>query len=290
MVTKVKTFDELEQEAKQKRDYKREPKQEESSSSSDADVDCSADTDEPKHTESVEDESDAPVVVTAEGRKASSSSESEPELTQLKKGADSGLLAEPVIRVQPPSPLPSSIDSNSSPEEIQFQPIVSKQYTFKMNEDAQEDSDKSEEEKDYKSRLPEDSHALPIDGPEISYDDLNGDTYQPKLCDSLGCEIGSPTNSAAPVSSGLRSSPGDDVSEQLVIHKESLALQDTSEKDLEEELDVPGVKSPQADPPSESSPSFSSLPLCPASEAKELDEDVVSTASQSHYHKNGCGF
>ncbi|XP_068831022.1 ankyrin-2 isoform X2 [Capricornis sumatraensis] len=279
MVTKVKTFDELEQEAKQKRDYKREPKQEESSSSSDADVDGSADTDEPKHTESVEDESDAPVVVTTEGRKASSSSESEPELTQLKKGADSGLLAEPVIRVQPPSPLPSSIDSNSSPEEIQFQPIVSKQYTFKMNEDAQEDSDKSEEEKDYKSRLPEDSHALPTDGPEISYDDLNGDTYQPKLCDSLGCEIGSPTNSAAPVSSGLRSSPGDDVSEQLVIHKESLALQDTSEKDLEEELDVPGVESPQADPPSESSPSFSSLPLCPASEAKELDEDMVSTAS-----------
>uniref|UniRef100_A0AC11CCF6 Ankyrin 2 n=1 Tax=Ovis aries TaxID=9940 RepID=A0AC11CCF6_SHEEP len=279
MVTKVKTFDELEQEAKQKRDYKREPKQEESSSSSDADVDCSADTDEPKHTESVEDESDAPAVVTTEGRKASSSSESEPELTQLKKGADSGLLAEPVIRVQPPSPLPSSIDSNSSPEEIQFQPIVSKQYTFKMNEDAQEDSDKSEEEKDDKSRLPEDSHALPTDGPEISYDDLNGDTYQPKLCDSLGCEIGSPTNSAAPVSSGLHSSPGDDVSEQLVIHKESLALQDTSEKDLEEELDVPGVESPQADPPSESSPSFSSLPLCPASEAKELDEGMVSTAS-----------
>uniref|UniRef100_A0A8C6G365 Ankyrin 2 n=1 Tax=Moschus moschiferus TaxID=68415 RepID=A0A8C6G365_MOSMO len=279
MVTKVKTFDELEQEAKQKRDCKREPKQEESSSSSDADVDCSADTDEPKLTESVEDESDAPVVVTAEGRKASSSSESEPELTQLKKGADSGLLAEPVIRVQPPSPLPSSIDSNSSPEEIQFQPIVSKQYTFKMNEDAQEDSDKSEEEKDYKSRLPEDSHALPTDGPEISYDGLNGDTYQPKLCDGLGCEIGSPSNSAAAVSSGLCSSPGDDVSEQLVFHKESLALQDTGEKDLEEELDVPGVESPRTDPPSESSSSFSSLPLCPASEAKELDEDMVSTAS-----------
>ncbi|XP_070308420.1 ankyrin-2 isoform X19 [Odocoileus virginianus] len=277
MVTKVKTFDELEQEAKQKRDYKREPKQEESSSS-DADVDCSADTDEPKHTESVEDESDAPVVVTAEGRKTSSSSESEPELTQLKKGADSGLLAEPVIRVQPPSPLPSSIDSNSSPEEIQFQPIVSKQYTFKMNEDAQEDSDKSEEEKDDKSCLPEDSHAPATDGPEISCDDLNGDTYQPKLCDSPGCETGSSSNLAAPVSSGLRSSPGDDVSEQLVIHKESLALQDTGEKDLEEELDVPGVESPQAVPPSESSSSFSSLPLCPASEAKGLDEDMVSTA------------
>ncbi|XP_065763411.1 ankyrin-2 isoform X7 [Muntiacus reevesi] len=279
MVTKVKTFDELEQEAKQKRDYKREPKQEESSSSSDADVDCSADTDEPKHTECVEDESDAPVVVTTEGRKTSSSSESEPELTQLKKGADSGLLAEPVIRVQPPSPLPSSIDSNSSPEEIQFQPIVSKQYTFKMNEDAQEDSDKSEEEKDDKSCLPEDRHAPATDGPEISYDDLNGDTYQPKLCDSLGCEIGSSSNSAVPVSSSLHSSPGDDVSEQLVIHKESLALQDTGVKDLEEELDVPGVESPQADPPSESSSSFSSLPLCPASEAKGLDEDMVSTAS-----------
>ncbi|XP_024601427.1 ankyrin-2 isoform X3 [Neophocaena asiaeorientalis asiaeorientalis] len=280
MVTKIKTFDELEQEAKQKRDYKREAKQEESSSSSDADVDCSADMDETKHTESVEDESDVPVVVTSESRKASSSSESEPELTQLKKGADSGLLSEPVIQVQPPSPLPSSIDSNSSPEEIQFQPVVSKQYTFKMNEDTQEDSGKSEEEKDRESHLPEDSHTVSTDGPEMSYDDLNRDADQQKLCDDHGYEAGSPSGSATPISSGLRSSTGDAVSEQLVIHKESLALQDAGGKDTEEEeLDVSGVESPQVGCPSESSSSLSSLHHCPASEAKELDEDTVSTSS-----------
>uniref|UniRef100_A0A8C9DYA9 Ankyrin 2 n=1 Tax=Phocoena sinus TaxID=42100 RepID=A0A8C9DYA9_PHOSS len=280
MVTKIKTFDELEQEAKQKRDYKREAKQEESSSSSDADVDCSADMDETKHTESVEDESDVPVVVTSESRKASSSSESEPELTQLKKGADSGLLSEPVIQVQPPSPLPSSIDSNSSPEEIQFQPVVSKQYTFKMNEDTQEDSGKSEEEKDRESHLPEDSHTVSTDGPEMSNDDLNRDADQQKLCDDHGYEAGSPSGSATPISSGLHSSTGDAVSEQLVIHKESLALQDAGGKDTEEEeLDVSGVESPQVGCPSESSSSLSSLHHCPASEAKELDEDTVSTSS-----------
>ncbi|NIG58487.1 ankyrin-2 isoform X1 [Pontoporia blainvillei] len=280
MVTKIKTFDELEQEAKQKRDYKREPKQEESSSSSDADVDCSADVDEAKHTESVEDESDVPVVVTSESRKASSSSESEPELAQLKKGADSGLLSEPVIRVQPPSPLPSSVDSNSSPEEVQFQPVVSKQYTFKMNEDTQEDSGKSEEEKDRESHLPEDSRTVSTDGPEMAYDDLNRDADQQHLCDDRGYEAGSPSVSATPVSPGLRSSTGDDVSEQLVIHKESLALQDTGGKDTEEEeLHVSGVESPQVDCPSESSSSLSSLHHCPASEAKELDEDTVSTSS-----------
>uniref|UniRef100_A0A8D0TZ12 Ankyrin-2 n=1 Tax=Sus scrofa TaxID=9823 RepID=A0A8D0TZ12_PIG len=280
MVTKIKMFDELEQEAKQKRDYKKEPKQEDSSSSSDADVECSADLDEPKCMESVEDKSNAPVVVTAESRKASSSSESEPELTQLKKGADSGLLPEPVIRVQPPSPLPSSIDSNSSPEEVQFQPIVSKQYTFKMNEDTQEDSGKSEEEEGCESHLPEDSHTVSTSGPEMSYDDVNRDADQPKICGSYGCEAESPSSSAIPVTLGLHSSTGEDVREQLVIHKEPLALQDTGEKDTEgEELDVSRVEAPQVGYPTESSSSSSSLPHCPASEGKELDEDVVSTSS-----------
>ncbi|XP_066892615.1 ankyrin-2 isoform X16 [Kogia breviceps] len=281
MVTKIKTFDELEQEAKQKRDYKREPKQEESPPSSDADVDCSADMDETKHTESVEGESDVPVVVTSESRKASSSSESEPELTQLRKGADSGLLSEPVIRVQPPSPLPASIDSNSSPEEVQFQPVVSKQYTFKMKEDTQEDSGKSEEEKDRESHLPEDSPTVSTDGPEMSYDDLNRVADQQKLCDDRGYEAGSPSSSATPVTSGLLSPTGDDASEQLVSHEESLALQDTGEKDTEEEgeLDVSGVESPQVGCPSESSSSLPSLHHCPASEAKEVDEDIVSTSS-----------
>ncbi|XP_014640067.1 PREDICTED: ankyrin-2 isoform X15 [Ceratotherium simum simum] len=280
MVTKIKTFDELEQEAKQKRDYKKEPKQEELSSSSDPDADSSADVDEPKHLESVEDESDVPVVVTSESRKASSSSESEPELTQLKRGADSGLLPEPVIRVQPPSPLPSSIDSNSSPEEVQFQPIVSKQYTFKMSEDTQEESDKSEEEKASESHLPEDSHTVSTEGPDMSYDDENGDDDQPKIYDGHGREAGSPSSPATPVSSSLHSPTGDDINEQLVIHKESLPLQDTDGKDTEgEELDVSGVASPQVECPSESSSSLSSLPHCLASEGKELDEDVVSPSS-----------
>uniref|UniRef100_A0A8C3WTF2 Ankyrin 2 n=1 Tax=Catagonus wagneri TaxID=51154 RepID=A0A8C3WTF2_9CETA len=278
MVTKIKMFDELEQEAKQKRDYKKEPKQEESSSSSDADVDCSADMDEPKCMESVEDKSDAPVVVTAESRKTSSSSESEPELTQLKEGADSGLLPEPVIRVQPPSPLPSSIDSNSSPEEVQFQPVVAKQYTFKMNEDTQEDSGKSEEEKDCESHLPEDSHTVSTGDPEVSYGDLNRDAYQPEICGD-GCEAESPSSSATTVTLGLHSSTGEDISEQVVIQKEPLALQDSDEKDTEGEgLDVSRVEAPQVDYPSESSSSLSSLPHCGASEGKELAEDVVSAS------------
>ncbi|KAL2780832.1 ankyrin-2 isoform 68 [Daubentonia madagascariensis] len=279
MVTKIKMFDELEQEAKQKRDYKREPKQEESSSSSDPDADCSADVDEPKHMGSVEGESDVPVLVTSESRKASSSSESEPELTQLKKGSDSGLLSEPVIRVQPPSPLPSSMDSNSSPEEVQFQPIVSKQYTFKMNEDTQEETGKSEEEKDCESRLAEDSHTTFTAGTDRSFDDLNRDTDQPKICDGHGCEVPSPSSSITRVSSGLQSLTGDG-NEQLVIQKKSLAPQGTQEKDTKgEELNVSRVESPQVDCPSESSSSLSSLPHCPVSEGKEVDEGISSTSS-----------
>ncbi|XP_040331481.1 ankyrin-2 isoform X18 [Herpailurus yagouaroundi] len=281
MVTKIKTFDELEQEAKQKRDYRKEPKQEESSSSSDPDADCLAGVDEPKRMESVEDENNVPVVVTSESRKASSSSESEPELAQLKQGADSGLIPEPVIRVQPPSPLPSSIDSNSSPEEVQFQPIVSKQYTFKMNEDTQEESGKSEEEKDHEPHIPEDSHTISSSGPDTSYDDLNRCADQPEVCDGHECEAGSPSGSVTPVSSGLRSPTGGEINEQLVIHKEPLPLQDTDDKNTEEEeeLNVSRVESLQVDCPSESSSSLSSFPHCPASEGKELDEDIASPSS-----------
>ncbi|XP_049741432.1 ankyrin-2 isoform X2 [Elephas maximus indicus] len=279
MVTKIKMFDELEQEAKQKRDYKKEPKQEESSSS-DPDADYSAELDEPKHMESMGSESDVPVVVTSESRKASSSSESEPELTQLKKGADSGLLAEPVIRVQPPSPLPSSVDSNSSPEEVQFQPIVSKQYTFRMNEEIPEDPGKSVEEKGFESHLPEDSHDISTDGPDMSYDDLNRDNDQPKICDSNDPEAMTPASSPTPVYPGLQSSAGDDVDEQLIIHKEPLALEDSHKIDTEdEELEGSKVESLQVECSSESSSSLSSLTHCPVSEGKELDEEVSSTSS-----------
>ncbi|KAM9027247.1 ankyrin-2 isoform 9-T9 [Ara ararauna] len=128
MVTKIRMFDELEQEAKQKRDCKKDCKQDESAAVANSEVACRAE--EPQLT-AVEDR-DIPTVVmpTAESRKSSSSSESEPELTRLKREADSGLLMEPVIRVQPPSPLPSSIDSYSSPDEAGFQPIDSERCSF----------------------------------------------------------------------------------------------------------------------------------------------------------------
>ncbi|NWU52452.1 ANK2 protein, partial [Dromas ardeola] len=130
MVTKIKMFDELEQEAKQKRDYKKDCKQDESSVVADAEAACEAEEPEPTAVE----EKDIPTVVmsAAESRQSSSSSESEPELTQLKKEADSGLLTEPRIRVQPPSPLPSSVDSGSSPDEAGFQPIDSKQCSVRI--------------------------------------------------------------------------------------------------------------------------------------------------------------
>ncbi|KAM9236925.1 ankyrin-2 [Leptosomus discolor] len=128
MVTKIKMFDELEQEAKQKRDYKKDGKQDEASVVADSEGACEAE--EPQATAAEEKGIPTVAMSAAESRKGSSSSESEPELTQLKKEADSGLLMEPVIRVQPPSPLPSSIDSSSSPDEAGFQPIDSKQCSI----------------------------------------------------------------------------------------------------------------------------------------------------------------
>ncbi|NXQ83708.1 ANK2 protein, partial [Nyctibius grandis] len=147
MVTKIKTFDELEQEAKQKRDYKKDCKQDESSVVADSEAACVAEESESSAVE----EKDIPTVVmsAAESRKSSSSSESEPELTQLKKEADSGLLMEPMIRVQPPSPLPSSIDSSSSPDEAGFQPIDSKQCSFRIGAvKAEEDKPTEDDEEE----------------------------------------------------------------------------------------------------------------------------------------------
>ncbi|NXV52272.1 ANK2 protein, partial [Uria aalge] len=130
MVTKIKMFDELEQEAKQKRDYKKDCKQDDSAGAADSEAACEAE--EPESTAVGEKDIPAVVMSADESRKSSSSSESEPELTQLKKEADSGLLMEPMIRVQPPSPLPSSVDSSSSPDEAGFQPIDSKQCSVRV--------------------------------------------------------------------------------------------------------------------------------------------------------------
>ncbi|KAM5193348.1 ankyrin-2 [Mantella aurantiaca] len=131
MVTKIKMFDELEQEAKQKRECKRELRQEECAVVSESDI--HEDDTEVHGIKLVQDEDVQIVVMSVESRKSSSSSESEPELTQLKKEADSGLLMDPVIRVQPPSPLPPSVDSNSSPDETTFQPITHAKDTFESD-------------------------------------------------------------------------------------------------------------------------------------------------------------
>lgn len=53
----------------------------------------------------------------------------------LQEEHDKHLLAEPIIRVQPPSPVPPGAnDSDSSEDESVFQPIPVKKYTFKIDE------------------------------------------------------------------------------------------------------------------------------------------------------------
>ncbi|XP_068137284.1 ankyrin-2 isoform X32 [Hyperolius riggenbachi] len=146
MVTKIKMFDELEQEAKQKRGSKKDPKQELESNFSQED-----DTEE-QGIKLVQDEDVQIIVMSVESRKSSSSSESEPELTQLKKEADSGLLMDPVIRVQPASPLPPSIDSSSSPEETAFQPIKPSQDAFPIEEQSPIEADEQKDCKEHCKR------------------------------------------------------------------------------------------------------------------------------------------
>lgn len=66
------------------------------------------------------------------------SSEAETEMMEvnLQEEHDKHLLAEPIIRVQPPSPVPPGAnDSDSSEEESVFKPIPIKKYTFKIDED-----------------------------------------------------------------------------------------------------------------------------------------------------------
>ncbi|XP_053317433.1 ankyrin-2 isoform X4 [Spea bombifrons] len=152
MVTKIKTFDVLEQEAKQKREYKKESKQDEHSPPNNH-KDSNDDDIEAEDIKLVQVEDVQIVVMSVESRKSSSSSESEPELTQLKKGADSGLLMDPVIRVQPPSPLPPSLDSSSSPEETSFQPIARAHDSFKIEDNLLEDMQKTEEPREHESTI-----------------------------------------------------------------------------------------------------------------------------------------
>uniref|UniRef100_A0A8B9W1P0 Ankyrin 2 n=1 Tax=Anas zonorhyncha TaxID=75864 RepID=A0A8B9W1P0_9AVES len=170
MVTKIKMFDELEQEAKQKRDYKKDCKQDESSAVADSEAACEAE--EPESTTVEEKVIPTVVMSSAKSRKSSSSSESEPELTELKKEADSGFLMEPTIRVQPPSPLPSSIDSSSSPEEGCFQPIDSKQCSSRIGAIKAEQDKPTEDDKEE---------------PYVLGDSCKASTQESGTCHSDGC-------------------------------------------------------------------------------------------------------
>ncbi|NXE36379.1 ANK2 protein, partial [Ptilorrhoa leucosticta] len=233
MVTKIKMFDELEQEAKQKRDYKKSRKQDESSVIANSEASCEAEAPEPTAVG----EKDIPTVVTsaAESRKSSSSSESEPELTRLKKEADSGLLMEPVIRVQPPSPLPSSIDSSSSPDEAGFQPIDSQPCSVRIGEvKAQSKGDKEEP-------LILGRSCKPSTGTCHSDGCASAEGAESKCCDSTGdCETVSPD---APVTrSGCTPCHSVGDSSQKEVHTESsLTIEqcDAAEKDVKPTAPLP---------------------------------------------------
>ncbi|XP_074723220.1 ankyrin-2 isoform X11 [Strix uralensis] len=232
MVTKIKMFDELEQEAKQKRDCKKDCKQEESSAVADSEATCEGE--EPEST-AVE-EKDIPTVVmsAAESRKSSSSSESEPELTQLKKEADSGLLMEPVIRVQPPSPLPSSIDSSSSPDEAGFQPIDSKQCSIRIGAVKAEQEKPTEDDKE-EPLIPGGSYKVSTRESGTCHSDgcVSAGTDESKYDSTDHSETVSPS---APVtqSGGTLCHSISDSSQKEVRVESSLTLQpyDTGEKDV----------------------------------------------------------
>ncbi|NXQ98339.1 ANK2 protein, partial [Sagittarius serpentarius] len=279
MVTKIKTFDELEQEAKQKRDYKKDCKQDDSSVAADLEAACEAE--EPESTAVEEKEIPTVVMSAAEARKSSSSSESEPELTQLKKEADSGLLMEPMIRVQPPSPLPSSIDSSSSPDEAGFQPIDSKQCSVRV------DAVKAEQDKPTEGDKEE---------PLILGGSCKASTGESGTCHSDGCvpaetdeskcdgtDDSDTVSPSAPVtqSGGTLCHSTGDSSQKEVRLEQSLTLQqhDTTGKDVkttalltQADLVSPGAVSEKID---DSSCGHSTTEYCVPRDGKLAEDDTA---------------
>ncbi|XP_044069809.1 ankyrin-3-like isoform X36 [Siniperca chuatsi] len=85
-----------------------------------------------------------------EKRGSCASSEAETEMMEvnLQEEHDRHLLAEPIIRVQPPSPIPPGADnSDSSDDESVFHPIPIKKYTFKMKEEGEKHPKQKQSEK-----------------------------------------------------------------------------------------------------------------------------------------------
>ncbi|XP_039769687.1 ankyrin-2 isoform X3 [Ornithorhynchus anatinus] len=283
MVTKIKMFDELEQEAKQKRDCKKESRQDESPTEAELGADSPVETQESECTGGGE---GVPVVVTSESRKASSSSESEPELKQLKKDADACLLMEPVIRVQPPSPLPTGVDSSSSPEETEFQPIVSRHYTFKMEEESQEEPSEPAVEKKGSSSL--------------SGDDPEGSTPAspvPLAEPSPGTEMEeakplyeatSPSDPAMSLDPRFCDASDDTTEGTLEACKDSILQEDTHPNDVDS---TEGQKqedpSPKAESPREYAHCLPSAPTCSASERQEPKSSTPSPDKSSEMPVEG---
>ncbi|XP_051274558.1 ankyrin-3 isoform X29 [Dicentrarchus labrax] len=93
------------------------------------------------------------------GSCASSETETEMMEVNLQEEHDKHLLTEPIIRIQPPTPvLPGADDSQSNDEEAEddesiFQPIPCKKFTFKVPEEEDEEKKKKKEkEKASKSK------------------------------------------------------------------------------------------------------------------------------------------
>uniref|UniRef100_A0A8C8SPJ1 Ankyrin 2 n=1 Tax=Pelusios castaneus TaxID=367368 RepID=A0A8C8SPJ1_9SAUR len=228
MVAKIKMFDELEQEAKQKRDYVKDRKQDESSSVPDSGV--AYETEVPEPTALDEKDTSTVVMSDVDNRKSSSSSESEPELTQLKKEADSGLLMEPVIRVQPPSPHPFSVDSSSSPDEAGFHPIDPKQH--ESEKPAKEDKEELPVSADICKASTKESNIFHSDtGITVETDDS-------KHYDTDESETISPNGPVIQHDSAFYHAVGGDAQKEIKIHCPSLALQ--QHHTSEEEADVGG--------------------------------------------------
>uniref|UniRef100_A0A8B9VW18 Ankyrin 2 n=1 Tax=Anas zonorhyncha TaxID=75864 RepID=A0A8B9VW18_9AVES len=262
MVTKIKMFDELEQEAKQKRDYKKDCKQDESSAVADSEAACEAE--EPESTTVEEKVIPTVVMSSAKSRKSSSSSESEPELTELKKEADSGFLMEPTIRVQPPSPLPSSIDSSSSPEEGCFQPIDSKQCSSRIGAIKAEQDKPTEDDKEE---------------PYVLGDSCKASTQESGTCHSDGC---------APAETDKSKCDSTDDSEIVSPNAPVTQLQgspchsfgDSSYKEVHVESSPTLEQSDTNESRAEPLPEYSSL----TTETGELESCVVEAAESSAPH------
>lgn len=230
MVTKIKMFDELEQEAKQKRDYRKDCKQDQPSAV--ADSEAAREAREPESTAAEETAVPTVGMSATESRNHSSLSESELERTQLKKEASSGLLTEPMIHVQPPSPLPSSVGSSSSPDGAGFQPIDAKHGSVRTGAVKAEQNKPREADKEEALTSGGSCKAFGRElGTCLSDGCISADTAESKCDGAHCCEAASPTALGTQSGDTLCHSTGDSPHQEVHVQS-SLTLQqhDAAEK------------------------------------------------------------